>query len=180
MRLVKFAIGGVAALIVLFVLIGLLLPRTVSVARVVTIEAPTSDVYAIVNSFERFPEWSPWQHLDPDQRIQRGGPDVGVGAVMTWASTDPSVGSGRQEIIANEPDRSVTIELTFEGFPPARSEFTLVPVGNGSSAVTWTLVTDFGYHPVHRWFGLFFDSMVGPDYERGLANLKALAEAESR
>ncbi|MCA1798306.1 MAG: SRPBCC family protein [Xanthomonadaceae bacterium] len=180
MRLVKFAVGGVATLIILFVIVGLLLPRTVTVARVTTIEATASDVYVLVNSFERFSQWSPWQHLDPEQRIRLSGPTEGVGAEMTWASTDPSVGTGRQQIIANDPDRRVLVEFTFEEFPPARAEFTLVPDGAGRTVVTWTLVTDFGYHPVHRWVGLFFDSMVGPDYERGLVNLKALAESEAR
>jgi hypothetical protein len=28
-----------------------------------------------------------------------------------------------------------------------------------------------------RYFGLLFDSMIGADYEKGLAGLKAIAEA---
>jgi len=33
-----------------------------------------------------------------------------------------------------------------------------------------------GGSPVNRYFGLLMDRMVGPDFEGGLTNLKALAE----
>ena len=35
---------------------------------------------------------------------------------------------------------------------------------------------DMGSNPLFRWFALFGDRMTGPDFEAGLANLKALAE----
>jgi len=36
---------------------------------------------------------------------------------------------------------------------------------------------DLGAGPIRRYFGLFMDGMIGPDYERGLGRLKTLAEA---
>ena len=30
-----------------------------------------------------------------------------------------------------------------------------------------------------RWFGLLMDRFIGPDYDKGLAKLKALAEKEA-
>jgi hypothetical protein len=30
-----------------------------------------------------------------------------------------------------------------------------------------------------RWFGLLMDRFIGPDYDKGLAKLKALAEMEA-
>jgi len=36
---------------------------------------------------------------------------------------------------------------------------------------------DLGRSPLNRWFGLFMDKLVGPDFEAGLANLKRLSEA---
>ncbi len=35
---------------------------------------------------------------------------------------------------------------------------------------------DMGANPLYRWMGLFMDKMVAPDFDAGLANLKALAE----
>jgi hypothetical protein len=31
-------------------------------------------------------------------------------------------------------------------------------------------------NPLFRWFGLFIEKMIGPDFEKGLANMKKLAE----
>jgi len=36
---------------------------------------------------------------------------------------------------------------------------------------------DLGHSPVNRWFGLFMDKLVGPDFDAGLANLKRLSES---
>ena len=46
----------------------------------------------------------------------------------------------------------------------------------GGTQVTWTMNGDMGANPLYRWMGLFMDKMVGPDFDAGLANLKALAE----
>ena len=51
------------------------------------------------------------------------------------------------------------------------------PDGSGTR-VTWTNEGDMGANPVNRYFGLMMDSMVGPDFEAGLKNLKALAERD--
>jgi effector-binding domain-containing protein len=47
----------------------------------------------------------------------------------------------------------------------------------GVTTVTWTSVTDFGSNYLMRYVGLGFDSMMGPDYETGLANIKRICEA---
>jgi hypothetical protein len=49
------------------------------------------------------------------------------------------------------------------------------PQGSGVR-ITWRNEGDMGGSPVNRWFGLFMDRLVGPDFEDGLRNLKALVE----
>ena len=39
---------------------------------------------------------------------------------------------------------------------------------------------DLGRSPINRWFGLFMDRLVGPDFEAGLANLKRISEAPAK
>lgn len=54
-------------------------------------------------------------------------------------------------------------------------EFTLKPEGDATT-VTWSMKGDAPYFAkvIHVFFDM--DSMVGTDFEAGLANLKALAE----
>ena len=58
---------------------------------------------------------------------------------------------------------------------PAEATFRIEPADIGSR-VTWTFDTDLGRNPFVRYFGLMFDSLIGTDYEKGLAKLKAAAE----
>ncbi len=55
------------------------------------------------------------------------------------------------------------------------ADVTLAADGAGTR-VTWSMAGNMGSNPLMRWFALFGDRMVGPDFEAGLANLKALAE----
>jgi len=63
-----------------------------------------------------------------------------------------------------------------EDMTPATGELTFAAEGNGTKVV-WTMNGNAGMNPIFRWFGLFMDKMVGPDFEAGLKNLKKLAEA---
>ena len=175
MRILKWVLGIVLALVVVFVVGGFLLPREVSVARSITIDAPPEEVFPHVNSLKAFNDWSPWTGRDPNMVPEFSGPDEGVGAVMAWESKQRDVGSGRQEITASVPDERVETALDFGEMGTAEAAFVLVPVDDGTE-VTWSFTGDMGSNPVGRWMGLMMDSWVGGDYETGLANLKARVE----
>ena len=72
---------------------------------------------------------------------------------------------------------SVRIDLVFEKPFKARSDtvFTIEPDGSGSR-VTWTMTGKKTL--ATKVMGIFksMDSLVGPDFEKGLARLKATTE----
>jgi hypothetical protein len=172
--MLKKILFGLAVAIVLFVIVGMLLPRHVFIERSVLINRPASLVFATVNSFQRFPLWSPWQDLDPNMTQATDGPRQGVGAKLTWSGND-DVGSGTQVITSAVEYEAVRTDLDFGDMGVAKAEFLLAPE-EGGTRVTWKLDADMGPGPIGRYFGLAMDGMVGPDYERGLANLKTLVE----
>jgi uncharacterized protein YndB with AHSA1/START domain len=163
-------------LVALFFVTGLFLPQAAHVERSMTTTASPATVYGLVDGFKRFNEWSPWASLDPATKYTYSGPETGVGARMEWASANPDVGNGSQEVIDVEPGQRVTSKLDFGMDNPTTSTISLVPEGTGTR-VTWTLDTDFSGSLIGRYFGLALDRMVGPDYEKGLAQLKAVAES---
>lgn len=177
MRIIKWVIGLVAVLALVFIGGAYLLPREVTVARNVEISADKGQVFGYVNSLKATQEWSPWLERDPDVNLTYSGPDEGVGAKLVWASEHPQVGNGEQEIVASVPGEKVETALDFGEMGTAKAAFLLTEAGDGTK-VTWTLVADMGTNPVGRWMGLMMDSWVGADYEKGLSNLKALAEAQ--
>ncbi|MEO0973590.1 MAG: SRPBCC family protein, partial [Pseudomonadota bacterium] len=129
-----------------------------------------------------FPSWSPWAELDPQTRYRYSGPRQGVGAAMSWESTDNMVGRGSQVIVASEPNDRVRMRLQFGADRTAMTELQLTPSPSGGTRVTWVLELDFGGSILQRYLGAFVqEGAVGRDYERGLNNLKTLLErGESR
>jgi len=173
LRWLGIAIVGVIAVAIV---VAFILPRHAIVTRSVEIAAPPSSVFALVGDLRRFNEWSPWADIDPDTVYTFTGPIDGVGQTLNWASDDQRVGAGSMSITAIEPDTRVDMEVTFAEEGTAIASMLLAPAGAGTN-VTWTLDTDLGFNPIARYFGMMMDGMVGPDYERGLARLKAAAEA---
>lgn len=168
---------GIALLLlgVVFVGVGLLLPDRVHVARSIEIERPPAEVYALLEGFERFNEWSPWKDYDPSAQYRLEGPARGVGASMHWSGDK---GSGSQRITAVDPGRRIDVALEFgpDG-GGGEASFLLEPSPAGTR-LGWTFDSDFQGSLMFRWIGLFFDRLIGGDYERGLASLKQLAESE--
>jgi effector-binding domain-containing protein len=177
MKALKIVISVIVGLIVLMIAIGFALPDRAHIERSILVQAKPQVVYAVVNGFKQFRKWSPWEDLDPNAVQTLSGPIWGVGAQQAWSSEDPNVGSGSQEIIATEPDRSVTVRLVFSGFDSENTSIHhLSPEGEGTRVV-WSYDSVFHGNLLGRYFGLMLDKMLGPDYEKGLNRLKALVES---
>lgn len=151
-------------------------PDEFIVRRSIDIKAPAETVFALINDFREWPKWSPWEKLDPNLKRTLSGAEGGRGAVYEWEG-DRKVGSGRMEIIDSVPHARVDIKLSF--FKPIRAEnrtvFTITPV-DGASRVLWEMTGHNNF--MLKLMGLFMsmDKMVGGDFERGLAAMKAEAE----
>ena len=136
MRIIKWLIGIVVILAVVFFGGAMFLPKEVSVARSIEIDATPADVFPHVNSLKAGAEWSPWLGRDPEVQLSYSGPDEGVGAKLDWTSDHPQVGSGSQVISASVPNEKVTTDLDFGDMGSAVANFDLVE-NAGKTTVTW-------------------------------------------
>ena len=174
--MVKRILLALLVAIVLLLVFAATRPDAFRVERSITVKAEPAKVYALLNDFHQFPSWSPWQNLDPAMQTAHSGAPSGQGAVYAWTGND-AVGSGRMEILQAVPNTSVTVKLDFlKPFVAHNtSQYTLTSSG-GPTTVTWAM---FGPSPyISKLMGVFvsMDSMIGKDFERGLANLKTVAE----
>lgn len=168
---------GFAVLVVAVVAIGFMLPSSARLERSIVIERPPATVFTVLDGFRHFEDWSPWASLDPQMKTQVEGPINGVGARFVWTSEIEAVGSGSQEIVESEPYRRIGVRLVFSGMDTQNSaQFELEPQGEATTEVTWRYESQFGSSLMARYFGLMLDRRVGPDYERGLEQLKAHVE----
>ena len=155
-------------------------PSEFRVARTATVSAPAAAVFAQVNDFHNWPAWSPYARRDPAMKQTFEGAPSGVGAIYTW-SGNHEVGEGRSTIVESRPGELVRIKLEFiRPFAATNTaEFTFAPRGD-RTVVTWSLA---GRHTfMGKAVGLFMDldRMVGADFEKGLAQMKQVAEAAPR
>ncbi len=167
--------------IVVAVLIAALLayaatrPDSFKVQRSALIKAPPEKVFALVSDLRAFNTWNPWARKEPELKGSYSGPSSGKGAAYAWEGK--KVGSGRMEISEVVPPSRMTMKLEFIKPMQTNSvaEFTLVPQGD-ATGLTWAMSGPSPY--ISKLMGVFFnmDTMIGKDFEDGLANLKQLAE----
>lgn len=173
MRVLKWILivfGGLAAV---FLVGAALISPTYRVERTTTINAPAAKVYALISDPKAWTRWTVWNQREPNMKMAFSGAPSGQGAKWEWEGKD---GKGNMEFTAAEPDKSITYRLGFvEMNMFSTGALTLTPQGN-ATRVSWTNEGNVGKNPMMRWFVPFMDSMMGPDFEGGLANLKTLAE----
>ena len=172
---------AVALVVLLLLLAGVVASRPDSyrVERVATIAAPAELLFPMVNDFHRWGAWSPWEKLDPAMKRSFEGPAAGVGAKYGWSGND-EVGEGRMTIVESQPPARIGIKLEFVKPWESTSDtlFTFAQQG-AATRVTWAMEGRHNF--VSKAFSMFaaMDAMVGPDFEKGLASMKGLAEAEA-
>lgn len=150
------------------------------VVRSAEINAPAERVFGLIERFKSWTEWSPWEGIDPNLDRTYTGPETGVGSQYAWKG-NRKVGEGRMEITAVEPASRVELDLHF--LKPIKAEnvtiFELEPSANGSTTVTWRMRGE--QKGLMKLMGKIWkiDKMVGPDFEKGLEQLKSAAESET-
>jgi hypothetical protein len=166
-------------LLVLIIALGIAIatrPDTFRVERSATIAAPAGALFGYLNDFHQWPQWSPWEKLDPDMQRTFSGAQSGVGARYAWLGNSKA-GQGSMHMTESNPNDRVALDLDF--IKPFKSsnviEFTLKPSGSATQ-VTWTMSGN--NTTMTKAFSLIasMDKLVGKDFDKGLANLKALAE----
>jgi hypothetical protein len=170
------------ALLVMALLVGGLLlyaanrADTFRVERHVVINRRPADIFPLLEDFHRWAEWSPWEDLDPALLRTYRGADRGKGAIYEWEG-NRKVGKGHMEITRIDSPTHLTIDLSF--VRPFKAEnaaaFDLEPQGAGTE-VTWAMYGPLPFASKLMSMFVSMDAMIGKDFERGLAKLKAVAE----
>jgi hypothetical protein len=163
------------ALIFIVVIAGQ--PDEFIVSRAISIAAPPEKVFPHVNDLHKWENWSPWAKLDLGAKSSFTGAEAGVGAAMAW-NGNKKVGAGKMTITESQPDEFIRFKLEFlrpfQATNTAEFRFTFKA---GLTVVTWIMTGRSNFF--FKIFGLFkdCDTMVGKDFEKGLASLRTVAEA---
>ena len=110
-------------------------------------------------------------------KLTFAGPATGPGASYSWVGNN-QVGEGRLTIIESRPNDLVRIKLEFmKPFAATNTaEFTFKPEGD-KTAVTWSMQGNNNFIAKALHLVMNMDKMVGGQFEKGLADMKLVAEA---
>jgi len=172
----KKALIIIGTIIGLFIIVSFLLPKTAHVERSITIKAPIDVVFNQVNDLMNWESWSPWLAKDPEVKLVYSDIPVGQGAWYTWAGND-EVKSGKLTILESNDNASIKTQLEFEGMGDGNNGTWSFEETEEGVKVTWGFDGDMSQPIIiGRYFGLMMDGMLGPDFEKGLENIKSICE----
>jgi uncharacterized protein YndB with AHSA1/START domain len=168
----KIAIA-VVVLVVVVVLALVAMPSDYSVERRITVAAPPEAVFEQIDVAKAWPDWMIWYEREPDMTKTFAGPERGVGAEITFTGND---GTGTYTLTKSDPAKGIEYTLAFVGTAPAAGTIEMNKTDKGTEVV-WTLAGEMD-GLAGKMFVPMMDSMVGADFQEGLAKLKRLVETK--
>ena len=177
----KLVIRIFAVLVVIWVIllaVGFVLPGHYRVERTVLVAAKPEAVYPLVADLKAWKRWGVWFARDPGMQISYSPATNEVGAWSQWKSK--TQGDGKMTISSVRPPEYFEYRMEFTDMNMVSTGTMGLKAADGGTRVSMTMEGDLGRSPVNRWFGVFMDKLVGPDFDQGLANLKRIAEEQPR
>jgi len=160
-------------IVVLFILLALIAPKSYHVSRSIELEHPPEQVWSHLKYLKKQQEWSSWAKKDPNMELSFTGVDGEVGATSHW-NGNKDVGEGEQEITRIVEGERIEQDLRF--LKPYKSQsdcyMNLEKLEANRSKVTWGFTGKNKFPMSIMMLFMSMDKMVGKDFEAGLENLK--------
>jgi len=161
-------LGGAAALLMVLLLVGYLLPAEWEAEAESTLAAAPDRVFEQVATPEGWRAWTPW----PDSGVVRAGPERGPGARLDW--DDRELGSGTFTIVELDPPRLVRYAVDVSGGAMRTAgSITLAPA-HGGTHVVWRESGDLGRNPLMGYWARSMRRAQSAELAKGLERLEAL------
>ena len=170
---------GLAAIIVILLIVIALQPNKFRVERSATLAATPAALFEQVNDHRKFAAWNPWAKMDPAAVNTYSGPDSGVGAKCSWVGK--KVGAGSATITESKPGELVRQRM--EWLKPMQGtstvDFTFKPQGD-RTVVTWAMYGPQTFMGKAMSLVMNCEKMCGPQFEKGLIDMGKAASSPAQ
>lgn len=172
-KIVRVLLLTIALLIIAFVAVGMfVLDGKYELSRETTIKAPPEAVHKQVGDLKEWPNWLPFTKQDPSVKVTIEKP-TGVGANQHWTSNN---GNGKLTFTASDEQKGIEYDMLFDEKWASKGTISYAKAGDDTK-VTWKMTgknDDF----LGKWMAAAMPTMVGPQFDQGLADLKAKVEGK--
>lgn len=155
-------------------------PNTFEFERSRVIDAPTPVIFNLVNDYEEWPRFSPWNEQDTEAKLSYDDKTIGEGAGYSWDGEVLGIVNMKTEQVFE--NKSIEQQINFvEPFESSSNiNWTFKPTENGTK-VTWAMEgkQDF-MTKMYVAISGSIEKKTGPDFERGLFKLDSIANADMR
>lgn len=173
-------LSAVALLVVGIAIVAVFQPSTYRAVRTATFAAPPAIVFAQTNDLRKYQTWNPFGKSDPAATYVYEGPATGLGSIVKWSSKGQT-GEGTMTIVESRPNELVRYRLVFIRPMAGTGDMAIALQAQGNQTlVTWSMEGDKAYLAKLMCLFVSMDKMIGGAFERGLAELKTIAEAEAK
>lgn len=178
MRFLKRLAVGLVLLLAAAAVVVWFQPDDYRLTRQIAIAAPAARIFPHVNDLRQWDGWSPWAKLDPNAKISFAGPQAGEGASFRWDGND-KVGAGTMTITESKPNQRIATRTDFtRPFEGSSNADFVFSENGGQTNVIWTMAGKQSFIGKAICLVMSMEKTVGPDFERGLAQLKAVSEGK--
>ena len=147
-------------------------PSDFDVSRTRSVQAPAAVVFDNVKDYKNWAAWSAWLEKNPETKVTYPEKTSGIGGSYSWEDKD---GIGSMTTTAVNPPKGIEQDMQFGEFPPSKVTWQFEET-EGNTNVTWRMTAENLPFKM-KFFGAIsggFDSMMGPDFERGLEKLDSV------
>lgn len=171
MKFLKWTAITIGILLLLFLILGIIMPKEFQVENKTTIQTSAATVYNVLNDISLQDKWNPWLMEDKTMQVTYSENTIGKGAAYTYTSED--FGNGSQMITNSIQNQQVDLEISFDDRDPAKVQYLIISEKN-ESELTWNFSGKMGYPmnvfiPIMKW-------QIGSSMKKGLNNIKGMAE----
>ena len=159
-------------LVVVVLLAGLFLPKSVHLTSEISIRSRPTLVFDQINILRNWENWSPWLEQDSMINIEYNDIAEGAGASLGWTSEE--YGPGNIEITSADENSSLQADVDLGEFGKAEFVFDLQDENRKTHLKLDFTAKDIGYF--ERYFMILFKGQLAGSLDHTLVRISQIAE----
>ncbi len=166
MRFVKLGLISVVFLFLLMLAFSLLIPSSVTVSRVINIDAPADSVYNMINDLSK---WKLWLENYDSSNASLAVNTLGKGAQLKLNNTTVT--------IVETSHASIKTAWQVSKSEPLSADFNIITHQSSSpTTLQWQFNQKLKWYPWEKFAAIFSEKALAPSMEKSLDNLKKYLE----
>ena len=171
MRYLRLLILSFVLLFLVVFGISMFIPSNVRISKAINVKAEPTAIWTQVDDMRKWPEWNPFF---------AGVDKSAITELDTTAGRLRSMRVNGTDISWDQVEASERIAaMRRPGRKPVMNGWKCMQLqGSDSTTVQWYMDFKLSWYPWEKFSSLLFEKSYGPQMEKGLANLKKIAESD--